>query len=75
MMWIEPKLLARNLNDYVEGPVGHPLLKFFDPKLSHGKQFQQLAFWVIENTHAGSEQTVALRKLLESMDAIARAVK
>jgi len=57
----------------------HQLMKFFayahlpEKLQSVSKKFHETAEFILENTPAGPEQTVALRKLLESKDCAVRA--
>lgn len=57
----------------------HPILRFFvfghlpSPLREVSASFARQALFILENTHSGAEQSVALRKLLESKDAAVRA--
>lgn len=55
------------------------ILRFFkyahlQPRLREvSMQFAKIAVWIVRNTNRSAEQSVALRKLLESKDAAVRA--
>jgi hypothetical protein len=56
-----------------------PILRYFDyghlPEHLRvvSQEFEEMARWLVENVPGSAEQTVALRKLLESKDAAVRA--